>query len=223
MKYLLYLIPLLLFALAANAQQTTYTYSGQPMVGTLTGQAYPGADRTVLDGNIVLSQPLAPNQTNQLVIPESYWFGDNVLSSNPISFYQYDTSFSFSTVNGVITDWAVTIYFWSGGSTTESMSLTTAGDNYTYSLLVPSCPPQTYCTTWAASNTAPGTWAQLYAGVTVTPPPVATPAAIPAVVKATPTTASGGGGAVGWDVLIVLALLIVASLMRYLLRKSRLF
>jgi hypothetical protein len=51
----------------------------------------------------------------------------------------------------------------------------------------------------------------------------AQPAAVTPVVKATPVQPSGGGGAMGWDLLILLALLVFAALMRFVLRKSKLF
>jgi hypothetical protein len=195
---------LVLIAGAAFGQQTTLTYSGAPMTGTLVG-ASSSADYTIISGTVVLSAPLAANQANQTVTPVSFSFnGDAKLSSQYVS-YPAAAVFEFTTVNGVITDWTVMFDF-SMDSTTETIALMAAGDNYSYLNQAPSCPPpgNNPCpnwTNWTASNSARGTWsvggvvmsaadppAACAAPPAATPPPAQPVAPAPAVAATTPTT-----------------------------------
>ena len=152
-----YLALLCLLASSAYAQQTTYTYSGAPMSGTLTGQDN-GEDYTILGGTVVLASPLAPNQANQNVVPVSFNFqGDNLLMSP--STYVQTANFQFTTVNGQITSWLITVDTNSGSGTIESLSITTNGDGYINSGQFGGCfEPTQQCWYFTASNNARGIW-----------------------------------------------------------------
>jgi len=115
---------LLLFPFAALAlpepvfaQQTTYTYTGAPLTPTLVvmgGNApQPPTGPQQITGTVTLAAPLAPNQANQIVTPVSYQFdNDIILTSTWISTAQPTPPpavFSFTTVNGTIVAWNVSV------------------------------------------------------------------------------------------------------------------
>lgn len=148
----LMMLPVVVFA------QVTYVYTGAVMTGTLTGQnAFPGA--TQITG-IVVVPPLNPNEANQVVTPLAFFFLNSALSSLQYpSPPQVTSSFSFSTVNGVISAWNVQIYF-NSGDTLESLSSTQSGDQYTFDQVSLDCFYQSgvVCSYWNASSTSNGVW-----------------------------------------------------------------
>lgn len=177
----IFALVLVLLASPAFAQQTTYTYTGAPLLtgSYLNGYTDPiNSPTTQITGEVVLGSPLAPNGV-QVVVPLAFTFdGDDLLSSG-FGWTAYATglqqgdpgdpsvqaSFSFTTVNGVITDWSVTV---SAGNPiqqiyiSEGFSLSVAGDQYTddgQNNLHCSYVPYS-CTSYAASNTSAGTWTQ---------------------------------------------------------------
>jgi hypothetical protein len=152
------LLALLFLCTAAQAQQTTYVYTGQPM------------GSNIATGTVVLAQPLPANGTS-VVTPVSYSFtgnlGVNTQDADPIETYP-SLVFSFTTVNGVITAWDIELSLGTG-QTTASISVTSAGDSYLLqSLSGGDCTAGHGCILpppIVASNTTPGTWSMPQAQV----------------------------------------------------------
>lgn len=137
--------------------QETLDYTSQTMAGTLSLGALGPWDYSQIDGTVVLAQTLNPNAANQAVTPVSFNFGGAALdSSNSAS-----SSFSFSTQNGIITNWDVTIVFHPGGSAASNLTITQSGDQYSF-VDYPSICAQSIsdsaCTVWNAKNTSAGSW-----------------------------------------------------------------
>src|ERR1700688_1967245 len=118
MKPLMVLLALTtIITMGAMAQQTTYSYIGAPMKGTLSPGTSPGPnDDTHLIGTIVLSAPLKPYKSSQIVVPITYSFNSNSALSNtwrdnPTLEGTYSGQlFSFDTdQNGDIIGWTVVI------------------------------------------------------------------------------------------------------------------
>jgi len=111
---ILFLLGLALTPLCFAQATYTYTYSAAALAqsGGLDGS--PGV--TSLSGTVTLSAPLAANQANQAVTPVAWSMGGLTYpsattfpaSSDPTTALY--TSFTFSTVNGQITAWAVSAY-----------------------------------------------------------------------------------------------------------------
>jgi hypothetical protein len=168
----------------AQAQQTTYTYSGQVMSGS---------GPYVLAGYVTLAQPLAANGV-QIVTPVNYFIAGNeplqmtnvggpplvAPGNNPFSF-------SFTTTNGVITAWDIEIPTSSGNSIAQA-SITQLGDSYSLTTAEPDCPviPSRCVEPIIASNTTPGIWIVPPAPVACAAPPAAAPVPAP---TPTPTPA----------------------------------
>jgi hypothetical protein len=115
---------LFFFAAPAFAQVTyTYTYTGQTLGNgtwgpTTDGGTPPAPPATTLSGTVTLSAPLNPNQANQVVSPVSWSFGapgaitSAFISAGLLEVQTNPTlsaSFVFSTVNGEIVAWAVSV------------------------------------------------------------------------------------------------------------------
>lgn len=148
------LFALLLFPAFAFAQ-VTYQYTGQAMNGT--------SPALLVTGSVVLAQPLAQNGV-QVVTPVTYGFVGNLplANQNGESYPNAPAppSFTFTTVNGVVTAWDVEIDVTTGNST-ATISITSAGDSYALDIYNAGCeaghtvdctPPTN------ASNTTPGVW-----------------------------------------------------------------
>jgi hypothetical protein len=110
------LASLSLLASVVRAQVTTYDYTGNLLSETSSGVSV--LTPLYLSGNLVLSNPLNPNEANQIVTPLSFDFvsQNDFLSSAAQSAWnahtsseQVSSSFEFSTVNGNITAWNVAL------------------------------------------------------------------------------------------------------------------
>jgi len=175
MKTLTVLLALTTIPMGAMAQQTTYSYIGAPMKGTLSPGTSPGPyDDTQLIGTIVLSAPLKPYQSSQIVVPITYSFNNNPALSNtrrdnPIFQGTYSGQlFSFDTdVDGNIIGWTVVI-----ASTTfptlainENVGMTSVANNaggsydgYRYEDVTTSCFVTQACTVFSAFTLTQGSW-----------------------------------------------------------------
>jgi len=155
-----------------SAKQTTYAYSGAVMAVTpgTPGETIP----SYVNGQITLCVPLPPNATNYEVGDAISWSfdGDPFLASDFYAQYmtpgvgQYssnnsqDASFVFSTnAAGEIVAWTVNVStgFYLSNFIQETLTLSMAGDKYTY-LNGPDC-DIVGCAPSVASNSKPGTWA----------------------------------------------------------------
>lgn len=161
--------------ITAVAQQTTYSYIGAPMKRVLNGTPSQYDDMQLL-GTIVLSAPLKPYQTGQIVVPISYNFdnGNPFLSStwrdNPENAGTYSSQlFSFDTdQDGNITGWTVTIYSTVNPTLPLSQNVgmtsivNSAGftyDGYTLTTGTLSCYyTQGGCAAYSAYTLTPGQW-----------------------------------------------------------------
>jgi hypothetical protein len=146
---------LLAFLSGPLSAQVTYNYTGAPMSGVLQGGANEW-NLTQVGGTVVLAQALNPNQANQVVVPLSYNFGGVALDSSVAA----NSSFSFTTQNGLITGWSVSMTFHPGGYGVIEVVLQSSGDQYYFSLWPPACDHITIasCTMWTAQNATPGAW-----------------------------------------------------------------
>jgi hypothetical protein len=116
------LLMFFLFAAPAFGQATTYVYSGSPLAYTITGNYPPSLVLAYLTGYVILAQPLDPNQANQVVTPTFYDY--NVLETTEP--FGPPPVFTFSTAEGEITDWSVSIDAIDGTKITS----TSSGDSY---------------------------------------------------------------------------------------------
>jgi hypothetical protein len=161
------LLLLLLFPLACFAQQTTYTYTGAKMAGSMSGNTGV-ANYIEIQGSIVLAAPLAPNQANQTPVLVSYAFNnDPILTGGPAPGY---VSFTASTVKGMVTAWNFKLT-WNSGNSQIVMSLSNSGDSLNSSTIKGDCGAQgdpDLCSNWQVSNAT--------AGVLIDAPPVPTQA-----------------------------------------------
>ena len=138
------LICLLALCGAAHAQ-VTLVYTGQPM----------GQNTAV--GTVTLAQPLGANGT-QVVTPLSY-----SLTINTDFAFTYDVeanstpTFSFTTVNGVITAWDIFVQNQLLATAVVALTVTDKGDEYDVTNVSPEC-IRVGCPDNIILNTTPGAW-----------------------------------------------------------------
>jgi hypothetical protein len=158
-RFMKMLIVLLLASLPAWGQETL-DYTGQLMVGTLTGIGVPALTTQII-GDVVLSQALNPNEIDQIVTPTTYNFGGLMVPQLTQPTYEGFVGnapvFEFSTVNGNITQWAVMLSAFAPGQA-GSLTLTNAGDRYSSSMSDGYCSYHSDCGEYSASNHAAGMW-----------------------------------------------------------------
>lgn len=181
-KILVGLMALLMGAPFCIAQETL-DYLGAPMIGTLSfyggiGTGFVGTPPPEFDfqppdplalqnyGTIVLSSPLNPNEADQVVKPLT-WAFDNA----PILTYlgpdvsfplsedaQFHDSWMFSTLNGNIVGWNITVTN-DTGNYAQSLTLSSvSGDTYGSSVGSGTCYYFGTCEQFGASNLVAGTW-----------------------------------------------------------------
>jgi hypothetical protein len=141
--------------------QETLDYTGQLMVGTLTGAGSPPVTTQII-GDVILAQALAPNEINQIVTPTTYNLGPLMtpLTTQPTysGFVGNAPLFEFSTdANGAITQWTVLLSAFAPGQS-ASLSLTQAGDQYSSQMSDGYCAFHGDCGEYIASNHAAGSW-----------------------------------------------------------------
>jgi hypothetical protein len=132
------LVALTVAAPIAATAQVTYDYEG----ATFTNQTVVGTSAftaiAALDGDVILSAPLAQNGTTNVV--PLYW-GFNAANGNLSSTWASEaepevssSSFSFTTVNGVITAWSMNMISGGGPGSNADWSVTSSasGDSYLY-------------------------------------------------------------------------------------------
>lgn len=151
------LIFCLLLSSVAMAQETL-DYTGQTLTGTLTGGTQPEPILQIT-GNIVLAQALNPNEANQVVTPESYYFVNPLLSNLVITNVDGapPDTFVFSTANGQITNWAVSLYA-AGGAFADALTLKPTGDLYWSPFQNGYCNGNHDCGMFVGTNNVGGVW-----------------------------------------------------------------
>jgi len=167
-------------AVAAHAECTQYSYTGQPfnLVTASSNNDLPASSPIV--GSLTLSQALPPNATLLTVTPATWQFSlvNDELTYTNGWFEDYPTpSFQFSTdANGNITDWLVTVDWSNSPGTLNvydiSMTVAKAGDQIaeTYDDLNNPVGPMSI----TGSSATSGTWTcvtQMTAAYTAPPPP----------------------------------------------------
>src|SRR5271170_5052337 len=111
MKYLL----LLCLCSTAHAQCTTLLYTGAPFTTVTTTGENISAVSSPLTGYVTLSAPLPANGVTTTPGVNNWDFtsasvgNDLVLTNGNLSFMGDSVSFSFTTVNGVVTNWAMSL------------------------------------------------------------------------------------------------------------------
>ena len=119
-----YLILLLLCAPVAAQQCPVLVYNGAPFTAVSSSANNGLAITSPVTGLITLPAPLPMNATAYTVVPAAWDFttqNSNLTSTNGwFAYFYYSTSFQFTTVNGVITDWKVHIS-WDNGPGTLDM------------------------------------------------------------------------------------------------------
>jgi hypothetical protein len=201
------------FAHNAHAQCLTYLYTGAPFTlvttaGTSNGIGVDiGSVVSPLTGSVTLAAPLPANGVTTAV---SNWnFAEPFmypLTNQGIGFYA-TASFTFTTSNGVITNWSVSMDYTQGPATADRdeiiISSTVNGDTVTVNMADPTdgIAPGTI----QGSSASPGAWvcqttytaAMAPAAPAPTPPPpVATPSntdTVASCATATPGTAWAAG------------------------------
>jgi hypothetical protein len=126
---------LLLLCGAAEAQVTTYNYTGQPMMVTAAGPGMSSGQPNEITATITLAAPLGANAANQVVVPISYEF-NGIALPNPAEWTNgAPPVFSFTTINGVIVAWNVSIDLGSANSFKQSLEITSSGAGDTYNFV----------------------------------------------------------------------------------------
>jgi hypothetical protein len=156
----------------AGAQTETLNYTGADFTPVnINGQT--GIPNVT--GDIQLSAPLGANLTNASVTPVSWSFNDPNLNSVIAANGPGVTtdSFSFTTVNGVITGWDIDVSYLnstSKSSTWSSIILSSVGgDTYTTGFSTPTCrgnPDPCFSLT---QTTTPGSWSPAVAAPEMDP------------------------------------------------------
>jgi hypothetical protein len=153
----------LLLAQMAQAQSncTTLLYTGAPLTSLAVVANYPYYPMgNPIVGKIVLNEPLPLNATDLSVAVSSWSY--NILGFTPGLGLEYRNAIKFTTVNGVITDWDISLYAQVGFLTEDSpyysdFVSSSAGDSVSVSLItlqVLDTPP-----VFLGSNTTRGSWA----------------------------------------------------------------
>lgn len=168
------LLALAVASTAAQGASETIDYSGSTIAITSEssiGGSGPGP--FALSGWVVLSNPLAANATDAVVVPTSWSFNtpEGILSSsfasNPTNvFGSVSGVFEFTTRNGAIVGWDVeaSSLYLPGGPTEILSSISsddfagTGGDNYQGIEASQYCGQGVLCYTATAASVTPGEW-----------------------------------------------------------------
>ena len=163
----------------AGAQTETLDYTGAAFtpvsINVHFGIPY-------ITGEIQLSAPLGANLTDATVVPVSWSFNDPNLSSVVASTGPCCTtdSFSFTTVNGVITGWDVDVSYLNSTGTSKTWSSIilsgVTGDTYKTGYSTPGCKGDPDPCFSLTQTTTPGSWS----------------ASVAAAPEIDPTSAAGG-------------------------------
>jgi hypothetical protein len=152
---------------AVEAQVTTYVYTGQPMMVTAAGPGMSSGQPNEITATVTLAAPLADNAANQVVVPISYGFNGIALPNPAFWTTSAPPVFSFTTVNGAIVAWNVSIDLGSALSFPISFEITStgAGDTYNYVEIVDNdeCNPfvqAPYCWQYDAAAYQRDVWVQ---------------------------------------------------------------
>jgi hypothetical protein len=141
--------------------QETLDYTGQLMVGTLTGIEPPPFVTTEITGDVVLGQALNPNEIDQIVTPTTYNFGGLMVPQLTQPTYSGWVGnapvFEFSTVNGNVTQWTVLLSAFLPGQS-GTLSLTNAGDQYFSQMWDGYCSFHSDCGEYSATSHQAGVW-----------------------------------------------------------------
>ncbi len=154
---------LLFSSFAAQAQQTTYVYTGSEFTDIQTAQDGGIVYGHIVTGQVVLAQPL-PSDGIFVVTPVSYEFTGDLQLQFPTPINSINSvgspTFSFTTVKGAITAWSIVAYSSYGeGLTTATLNVSSQGDIYEYQHFRGDCMHvMDDCFYYSASNTTPGTW-----------------------------------------------------------------
>lgn len=170
----------ILWATGAFSQTTyTYTYSGPALQNGTWGSTLdpdPYTPIVNLSGSVTLAAPLAANQANQMANPLSWSIGNmnsaflnpGLLAAQPDPVPTLNASFIFSTVNGVITSWVISVSwnYGGGGDVAGFGTMTSIGESGlgTDSWVgepesgISHCGFANACTSYSAYVAQPGTW-----------------------------------------------------------------
>jgi hypothetical protein len=156
----------------AGAQTETLDYTGASFTPvSINGNS--GIPN--ITGDIQLSAPLGANLTNASVTPTSWSFNDPNLTSAVASSGPGTTtdSFTFTTVNGVITGWDIDVSYLNTtakSSTWSSIILSSvAGDTYTTGYSTPTCKGNPDPCFSLTQTTTPGSWTAAVAAPEIDP------------------------------------------------------
>ena len=161
---MLKLLALLLLSSSALAQNcTTLQYTGAPFTSVTTTGPATTANTVVspLTGMVILSTPLPANGTTQ-VTPVWWDFSAEYVALNSADSQELIPTFIFTTVNGVVTGWSVSVGYEinDADELTVSVSSSQQGDSVTMAQSNVLPPPNLGAyTSITGESFAPGSWA----------------------------------------------------------------
>jgi len=156
----------------AGAQTETLDYTGAAFTPVSINGHFGIPNIT---GEIQLSAPLGANLTDATVVPVSWSFNDPMLNSIIASSGPCCTtdSFSFTTVNGVITGWDIDVSFSNNVAKTRTWSSiilsNVGGDTYTTGYSTPTCAGNPDPCFSLKQTTTPGSWSAAIAAPEIDP------------------------------------------------------
>jgi hypothetical protein len=214
LKRLLFLLALSLPQWTLAQTCTSWAYVGAPFTSVSTTGPNSTPVSSPLMGFVTLAAPLPANGTT-VVSPTDWDFSAEWVYLNFASQDTFDTpaAFSFTTQNGVIVGWTVSVNYNNGGGVDSfniAATSTINGDSVEADYF--DADSGVAASTITGSSSAPGTWtcqtvftADFPVVAKSAPPPATiTPIVAAAVVPAK----SGGGGALSWLALLGLAVLV---------------
>jgi hypothetical protein len=145
----------------AGAQTETLDYTGAPFTPVSINGHFGIPNIT---GEIQFSAPLGANLTNATVVPVSWSFNDPNLNSVIASTGPCCTtdSFTFTTVNGVITGWDVDVSYLNSTADSKTWSSIilsdVSGDTYKTGYSTPKCKGDPDPCFSLTQTTTPGSW-----------------------------------------------------------------